>query len=178
MLIQMPRLTGDGNHRPERVTIHAMAEYLDFEPFDQHAFDFLTDRKLSAHYLITPSGDTLKCLEDEQIGRHAGRGLNTHNIGIEILVPGLHTYATFAQRIKDNDWCGGAQWGETVDLVRRLRKEYRMEDIFRVVVRGETSRKDITEPWLVRHSDIAPGRKIDPGKGFPWQAFRKEVYDL
>lgn len=178
-IAEMVRLQDDGNHVPERVTIHAMAEFIDLEPYDVPALDFLSSMGLSAHYLITPSGCVQRCLDDKRIGRHAGRGLNSGNIGIEMLVPGVHTYATFASYINDISWPEYiSQWNATVGLVMELRGKYNLKDMARVVVRGDTSRKESTEPWLVRHSDIAPGRKIDPGQGFAWQAFRKEVYNL
>lgn len=179
MMIQMPRLASDGNQAPERVTIHAMAEYLDTEPYDTPAYDFLktyptSDGKgLSAHYLVTPSGDTLQCLSDKAIGRHAGKGLNKGNIGIEILVPGLHTYGTFLEAISVVDWAPISQWSATVKLVQWLRHAYDMKDTPpSEVVDG------VRPEWLVRHSDIAPGRKLDPGAGFDWQAFRKGVAGL
>jgi len=171
-IAQMPKLQSDGYHTPERVTIHAMAEYIDLLPVDMPAYDFLAHMDLSAHYLITPSGLILQCLDPKTIGRHAGKGLNTGNVGVEILVPGLHTYATFAETI-ESGWCMPAPWNAAVELTRWLRGQFKMKDT------PYSEQVDDQRPeWLVRHSDICPGRKVDPGKGFDWQAFRKEVYDL
>lgn len=171
-IIEMPRMMTDGHQVPERVTIHAMAEFLDFEPFDRRAYDFLLQQNLSAHYLITPSGCVQKCLEDGMIGRHAGKGLNAGNIGIEILVPGLHTYGTFLDTIKRDGWCPTKAWNATVELVRDLRKRYDLSDAKEWLTSDQGKGQ-----WLVRHSDIRSGAKYDPGSGFDWQAFKKEVYN-
>ena len=174
-IIQRPSLRSDGRHTVDRVTIHAMAEFLDFDPHDIPAYDFLQERGLSAHYLVTPSGCAQQCLADGQIGRHAGKGLNKGNIGIEILVPGLHTYATFTKAIMQRDWVGQEAWNATVELVRRLRGLYGLRD--RLTQKETTDGREVsTDEWLVRHSDICRGRKVDPGGGFGWEQFKKEVY--
>ena len=34
-------------------------------------------------------------------------------------------------------------------------------------------RYDIKEKWVLGHSDISPGRKLDPGEKFDWESIRK-----
>jgi AmpD protein len=37
---------------------------------------------------------------------------------------------------------------------------------------------DVTTDRIVGHSDIAPGRKTDPGVGFDWQKLNSEIARL
>jgi len=157
-IVEMPQIGTQTIQVPDTIVIHAMAEYIDTEPFDMSAYDLLRGMGLSAHFLVTPSGLSLKCCGEQRMCYHA-KGHNMNSIGIEILVPGLHTYATFAARIMDTKWCyHQAQWDEAVALVRYLMDAW-----------------DISPGCVVRHSELSPGRKVDPGEGFEWQAFRKEI---
>tara|TARA_R110000751_G_scaffold281256_2_gene383801 strand:- start:220 stop:747 length:528 start_codon:yes stop_codon:yes gene_type:complete len=175
-MIDLPSLGKQKAIRPVGICLHAMAEYLDLSPFDQHAYEFLKAQGLGAHYLITPSGDTLNCADPTEMCYHA-KGFNRWEgtrgdvglIGIEILVPGCHTYGSFTDAIKEPGWCGMGQWHETVELVKALKEEY---DLKLWLKDGRTY------PWLVRHSDISPGRKVDPGAGFDYQAMRKATAGL
>jgi N-acetylmuramoyl-L-alanine amidase len=167
-IVEMPRIGTQVQMQPAGIIVHAMAEYLDTEPYDIDAYNFLRNHGLSAHYLVSPSGCVLKCAEETQVCYHA-KGRNAWNdeeqgavgtVGIEILVPGLHTYASFADRIRGTEWCyhKSKQWGASVELVRDI-----------------LQRHDILPTEVKRHSDVSPGRKVDPGKGFLWEKFLREV---
>lgn len=111
------------------------------------ALDRLCDAasEVSAHYLITGRGKTYQLVAEEQRAWHAGQGewhglddVNSRSIGIELDNRGNHPFS-----------------------------EPQMVTL-------ETLLRDIMDRWhippsgVIGHSDIAPGRKIDPGPRFDW----------
>ena len=115
------------------------------------------DSKVSAHYVISEEGEVVRLVEDDKRAWHAGvsfwrghRDVNSASIGIELDHPGhAGGYRPFAD----------AQFDALVPLLARLVKQY-----------------DIPRANVVGHSDVAPGRKIDPGELFPWD--RLAEYNL
>ena len=106
--------------------------------------------KVSAHYLITERGQVVRLVDEENRAWHAGvsfwrghRDVNSASIGIELDHPGhKNGYREFAE----------AQIDALIPLLHRMMKEH-----------------GIPRANVVGHSDVAPGRKIDPGELFPWQ---------
>ncbi len=137
------------------VIVHAMAEYIDTDPEDKHAIEFLRSIGLSAHAFVTPTGLVIRSRDNEQGAYHA-KGWNNKALGIELLVPGLHTYASFAIAIAGKNWVSPDQFRSAVRLVAGWKVNYPSIEI-------------------LRHSDVSPGRKIDPGAGFNWKAFLDSV---
>lgn len=142
---------GDKINEPDRIVVHCMAEYIN-DPDPIFALDFLDQYKLSAHALVAPDGDIYICRRDDQRAWHA-RGYNTNSLGIEFLVEGEHNYASFVEAIK-TPYVTTAQWEAGVEAVRRWVDTY-----------------NISINAIDRHSDLSPGRKVDPGEGFPWTDF-------
>lgn len=114
--------------------------------------------KVSTHYLISKTGRVLRLVAEERAAWHAGvsqwfdldsADIQHESIGIE-----LENYNT------GRDPYPKAQYAALLDLCRPLIARYR-----------------IAPDMFVRHLDIAVprGRKTDPA-GFPWEAFKKEVY--
>ncbi len=107
------------------------------------------EAKVSAHYLIGEGGEVVRLVPEEKRAWHAGvsywrghKDVNSASIGIELDHPGhAYGYREFSE----------AQFAALVPLVARLVKTY-----------------DIPRANVVGHSDVAPGRKIDPGELFPW----------
>lgn len=111
--------------------------------------------KASAHYLIDRNGDTFQLVGDHNVAWHAGKSewggrkwVNNFSIGIEL--------------VNAND--GKMDYpSEQIDacftLTRDLCREYKVH------------LKNV-----VRHLDIAPGRKTDPA-GFPWDDFKLRLHD-
>lgn len=105
--------------------------------------------EVSSHYLVYEDGRIVQMVREADRAWHAGRGswggrsdVNSFSIGIEIVNPGHELgYADFPS----------AQ----IDAVIAL-----CLDIGR--------RHDITPERVLAHSDVAPGRKADPGEKFPW----------
>lgn len=115
-------------------------------------------RPVSVHYYIGRNGRVVQLVKEEDIAWHAGASVwavdgrvmqhcNRFSIGIEL--ENLNT---------GRDPYPEAQYAAAVELTRALVRRHN-------VPRGQ----------LVRHLDIAPGRKTDPA-GFPWERFVSEVY--
>jgi len=143
---------GGGVQVPDRVIIHAMGEYIN----KTHASEFLENIGLSAHFLICPNGDIIKTRKTTTIAYHA-KGHNRNTVGIEVLVEGNWDYVGFIDKIKEN-YVKPEQLEALIELTNGIIEHY-----------------DIKPDSVLRHSDIDPDRKQDPGKGFPWEYFKKEL---
>lgn len=144
---------GAEKNNPNLIVIHAMGEYIS-DPNPMLAVDFLDKLGLSAHALILPNCDVMICRRPDQGAYHA-RGFNTDSLGLEFLVEGDHDYESFIKSIK-KPYLAKGQLEAGVELVRHWEKMYNINKV-------------------VRHSDLSPGRKVDPGRGFPWDKFINEV---
>ena len=115
--------------------------------------------KVSAHYLIEEDGRVLRLVDEARRAWHAGvscwrgeRDVNGRSIGIELVNPGHeHGYRPFPQ----------AQIASLAALATAIR-----------------SRWTIADRDIVGHSDVAPGRKIDPGELFPWRRLAEAGHGL
>lgn len=143
------------NH-PKMIVVHSMAEYIRFPDKIRSAWYALDMMKLSAHALVNPNGDIIRCRANEHRAYHAGRmdngaDGNVDSLGVEFLVKGEYDYGEWAARIRE-DWLTEEQFERGVALVKGWMLLYPGIEV-------------------VRHSDIANSRKLDPGAGFPWQRF-------
>ena len=111
--------------------------------------------KVSCHYLITQAGTIHELVYDDECAWHCGEsswmgvsGLNQLSIGIEL-------------EIKDmvKDLYSAAQIASLVELCGELIKRWPIRHI-------------------VGHEQIAPGRKFDPGKNFPWAKIAAAFPDI
>jgi AmpD protein len=156
-IAQMPlQWGGRRTNRPDKIVVHAMGEYIEQGGRDFSAWQWLNRLQLSAHALVTPSGIVVECRDTDERAYHA-KGYNRNSLGVEILVPGVHTYGTFLEAMK-TDWVTIAAWDAAVACVGKWAKEF-----------------DIPQNAIHRHSDLSPGRKFDPGTGFEWERFLTEV---
>jgi len=147
---------GGAHNEPYMIVVHSMGEYVkDVNGEFIFAPRLLENMGLSAHVLVAPSGKIYRCREDSEGAYHA-KDFNTDSLGIEILVSGQHDIASFAKAIK-TDYVTRPQWDAAVWQCREWIKKH-----------------NITK--IVRHSDISPSRKIDPGAGFKFLAFKKAVF--
>jgi N-acetylmuramoyl-L-alanine amidase len=115
--------------------------------------------EVSAHYLVHEDGRILQLVDESLRAWHAGvsywRGLsdlNSVSIGIELVNPGHEFgYRSFppAQITALNALLG--------DIIGRYA---------------------LTPEDVIGHSDIAPGRKQDPGELFPWQSLAGQGFGL
>lgn len=116
------------------------------------------ENKVSAHYVLPreqhKGNDLYSLIKDTDIAYHAGRSqwtvndklrkyINRYSIGIELEGDGnLVEYTDY-------------QYDVLTWLVKDLMDQY-----------------DIPEENIIGHEDIAPKRKVDPGKLFDWKKFR------
>ena len=150
-----PLEAGARRNAPKLIVVHSMGEFI-LDPQPIHATDFLAKLGLSAHALIAPDGTVYICRDDDQGAYHA-RGYNTDSLGVEFLVEGHHDYSTFLEAIKA-DYITLDQWDAGIEAVKSWVEAY-----------------NVPRDKIVRHSDISPGRKVDPGAGFKWDKFITEV---
>ena len=131
---------GGGIQTPDRLIIHSMSEYIN----GMYADEFLASVGLSAHFLLCPNGSFIKLRRTHEKAWHA-KGHNTNTVGIEVLVEGEHTYDEFLEKIK-TDWVKPEQMEALIEMSNGIIFHYDMET------------KNV-----LRHSDIDPERKYDPG---------------
>ena len=110
--------------------------------------------EVSSHYLVHEDGRIVQMVREKDRAWHAGKSFwhgvtdnNSCSIGIEIVNPGhSNGYPSFPKR----------QIGAVIDLCS-----------------GIVGRHAIVPERVLAHSDIAPGRKVDPGEKFPWRTLFK-----
>ncbi|MBK9021467.1 MAG: N-acetylmuramoyl-L-alanine amidase [Sulfuritalea sp.] len=117
----------------------------------------LTDpqRKVSAHYLIGRDGAVLQLVDEAARAWHAGESrwgamgdLNSASIGIELDNTGEEAFAE-------------PQIAALLVLLGDLRERYR-----------------IPAENVLAHGDVAPTRKVDPSRLFPWRRLAQAGFGL
>ena len=105
--------------------------------------------KVSSHYLISQEGKIYSLVSEKKRAWHAGQSywrgntdINSISVGIEIDYSPSETNNKYSYKLNS----------ALIFLLKKLLKKYK--------IRTEN---------ILGHSDIAPYRKIDPGKHFPWQ---------
>lgn len=108
------------------------------------------EAKVAAHYMVEEDGRIFQLVDEGRRAWHAGVGswcgledINSRSIGVEI-VNGGHDYG-----LPD---FSGVQVRAVIDLCADI-----------------LERHAISASNIVGHSDISPGRKLDPGEKFPWR---------
>lgn len=117
----------------------------------------LTDpvRKVSAHYLIARDGEVMQLVDESARAWHAGESrwggmsdLNSASIGIELDNTGDEPFAE-------------PQIAALLNLLDDLRTRYR-----------------IPAANVLAHGDVAPTRKVDPSRLFPWSRLAQRGFGL
>lgn len=149
-----------------------MSEYLMYEGKRMYAKDFLKKLGLSVHGFIKPDGTYDKMIESPGKAFHAGKslheglsGLNSHYLGVELLVPGTNDYGSFSKKITQKGTYSQAQFDTTVKVFKFWMDKF-----------------NIPASRVVRHSDVSGDHvrgkgkgKTDPGSAFDWKAFQKAL---
>ena len=119
-------------------------------PSIQDSISYLSNKKnkVSCHYLISQNGKIYNLVNEKYRAWHAGQSawllekdLNSTSIGIELDFSPNHKNNKFSTLLIKS----------LIFLLKYLKKKYKID------------KKNI-----LGHSDVAPYRKIDPGKTFPW----------
>ncbi|HEY6984361.1 N-acetylmuramoyl-L-alanine amidase [Reyranella sp.] len=112
--------------------------------------DAARETRVSAHYVLDEDGTVYRLVPEDRVAWHAGRShwrgyeaLNVRSTGVEIV--NLHG---------DRHDYPPRQIAVLIELCRAILARH----------------PAIVPQNVVGHSDIAPGRKIDPGLRFPWKA--------
>jgi N-acetylmuramoyl-L-alanine amidase len=138
--------------RPNFVIIHATSD-----DTAGQALRTLTDpqRKVSAHYLIGRDGAIYQLVEEQARAWHAGESqwgadtdLNSASFGIEL----------------DNN---GDEPFPDVQISALL-----------TLLQGMQERHRIPAANFLGHGDVAPKRKVDPSRYFPWATLARQGYGL
>lgn len=110
-------------------------------------FEEIADQKVSSHFLISRSGEVFQFVSTQNKAWHAG-------------------VSSFLGREKCNDFSIGIELEGDSD--------HPFEDIQYSALAKLSSQLSVVYPNLqfAGHSDIAPGRKTDPGIQFSWQKFQ------
>lgn len=105
--------------------------------------------QVSSHYFVEEDGTVIQLVSEERRAWHAGvsrwkrdEDINSSSIGIEIVNPGHD---------------GGLPPFPEAQI-----------EAVTALCRDICARRGIAPERVLAHSDIAPGRKIDPGEKFPW----------
>jgi N-acetylmuramoyl-L-alanine amidase len=138
--------------KPNFVVIHHTAQ----NSCEQTLKTFTTPQtQVSAHYVICKDGTIHHMLNDYLRAWHGGAAkwgsstdINSNSIGIEIDNNGFETFTD-------------AQVNSLLRLLGILKKQY-----------------SIPAANFIGHADIAPGRKVDPNRNFPWQQLATNGFGL
>ncbi|HEV2212535.1 MAG TPA: 1,6-anhydro-N-acetylmuramyl-L-alanine amidase AmpD [Gammaproteobacteria bacterium] len=123
-------------------------------PFEAHPyFERLRDLRVSAHFLIRRDGELLQFVSCAERAWHAGA-------------------SSFEGRAACNDYSIGVELEGTDERPYELIQYRHLAELARSLMRAYTG---ITPERIVGHSDVAPGRKTDPGPGFDWSGFRRAL---
>jgi len=123
-------------------------------PPDEHPyFEAIQHLRVSSHVLISRDGTLTQYVPFGQRAWHAGtshwrgRGdCNDFSIGIEL-------------EGADDVAYDHRQYEALAELVAALQRAY----------------PSLSEGWIAGHSDIAPGRKTDPGPAFDWRRLERDI---
>ncbi|PLW75558.1 N-acetylmuramoyl-L-alanine amidase [Cohaesibacter celericrescens] len=119
---------------------------------DEQALNWLcnAESEVSSHYYVHRDGSILQLVDEGARAWHAGKAvwkgdadINSCSIGIEIANAGNEDFPKVQ-----------------LDAVIALAKDI-------------IERHEIAPYRVLGHSDVSPGRKIDPGSLFPWQVLSK-----
>ena len=138
--------------KPNLIVIHHTAQNSCSQTYKTFA---LKRTQVSSHYVICDDGTVTQMLNDLLRGWHAGGSswgkntdINSTSIGIELDNNGKEPFSY-------------AQINSLTFLLQKLTEKYK-----------------IPSQNIVGHSDIAPGRKVDPSALFPWKTLAESGFGI
>jgi len=149
---------------PELIVIHGISlppgkfggphiDHLFTNALDPAGHDYFRDiagLKVSSHILIRRTGEVVQYVPLHRRAWHAGK-------------------SSYRGRQQCNDFSVGIELEGTDDQPYSSAQYRRLATVIRVLRRGVPS---LAEAPIVGHSDVAPGRKTDPGSAFDWSRLR------
>lgn len=144
--------TNFGLRKPNYVIIHHTAQ----KSTEQTLKTFTMEKtQVSSHYVIGRDGAVYQMLNDYLRAWHGGAAkwgnetdINSASIGIELDNDGFEPFSTL-------------QINSLMKVLESLKKTH-----------------GIPTPNFIGHSDIAPGRKVDPNVTFPWKKLAEKGFGL
>ena len=112
-------------------------------------FSEICHLKVSSHFLIQRGGELLQFVPTHMRAWHAGQSSFNNRNQVNDFSLGVELEGTEDQPFTD------AQYAQLAELTRLLMSAY----------------PGIKDSTVVGHSDIAPGRKTDPGPCFDWPRY-------
>lgn len=149
-----------GGEKSGRVTPDSIILHYTGMPSASEALLWLANpiSEVSCHYFVFEDGSVWQMVPENRRAWHAGRSswqgetdMNSRSIGIEIANTG-HDLSVPGPLPPPGPDFPGVQIDAVIALVKDI-----------------AARWGIPAARILAHSDIAPGRKIDPGEGFPWE---------
>lgn len=145
------------------IVIHAMSREIE----GKFAPDWLSEFGLSVHAFIDTDGTIIEAVNSSDTAWHAGKSswdgktnLNSHFLGVELLVPNTKNYGEFEGAIQRPDIYSEAQYQALAEWCRQMQEKH--PEIKTIVGHYQVSGDDVR--------GIGNG-KIDPGDGFDWDLF-------
>jgi len=123
------------------------------DPSAHPYFAEIAGLEVSAHLLIRRDGELIQFVSFDRRAWHAGR-------------------SCFEGRERCNDFSIGIELEGCDDQPYEAVQYQRLAEVSRALMHVYPA---ITQARMVGHSDIAPGRKTDPGPAFDWHSFRRLV---
>ncbi len=150
--LQFVGTTNMSMRRPQLVILHHTAQ----NSCDQTLRTFTIPRtQVSSHYVVCREGLVYQMLHDQFRGHHAGvswwggqSDINSNSIGIEIDNNGSEIFPD-------------VQIDSLMSVLHYLKTSYRLP-----------------AKAFIGHADIAPGRKVDPSRYFPWKKLADAGYGI
>ncbi len=105
---------------------------------------------VSAHYVIGRNGEVYQLVDEKNVAYHAGKSsLPDGRIGLNSCSLGIEMVCSYTEPITD------IQMESLVKLTKDIQSRYKIK-------------------YVLRHSDIAPGRKTDPWN-FDWEKYNELI---
>jgi len=123
------------------------------DPSAHEYFAQICDMQVSAHFLICRDGTLSQFVSTHRRAWHAGESRMAGRTRVNDFSVGIELEGTDDTEFDDR------QYATLVALTRCLMRAY----------------PEILPERVLGHSDVAPGRKTDPGPGFDWARYRGAI---
>ena len=120
-------------------------------PDEHEYFKQIVDLRVSSHLLIRRDGELVQYVPLQQRAWHAGE-------------------SSFEGKTCCNDFSIGIELEGTDDIAYT---DEQYQQLAKVIASIQAEHPAITTERIVGHSDVAPGRKTDPGSVFDWPRLHK-----